>query len=144
MNLLQPDDGHAIYRYDWRVQDSLTGQDFGQEEVRQGYSTDGEYQVTILIPESSLISYLIFSCFLIQVVLPDGRKQIVTYRVSDPSSGYVADVRYEGEASFIDQRPSYAAPPPFVPSYTSPIPAPPPAPYAPAAPYQPYDPIQVV
>jgi hypothetical protein len=38
-------DDASIYSYDWRVQDSYTGQDFGQGEVRQGFTTDGEYQV---------------------------------------------------------------------------------------------------
>lgn len=47
---------------------------------------------------------------LFKVALPDGRKQIVTYRVSDPSSGYVADVRYEGEASFVNLKSSYPTP----------------------------------
>ena len=32
--------------------------------------------------------------------MPDGRKQIVTYKVADAYSGYVADVRYEGEGMY--------------------------------------------
>ena len=39
--------------------------------IRSGYNTDGEYRV----------------------LLPDGRKQIVSYNVADGYSGYVADVR---------------------------------------------------
>ena len=65
------------YRYDWHVADSYSANDFGQEEARSGYNTDGGYTV----------------------LLPDGRKQIVTYRVADAYSGYVADVRYEGEGN---------------------------------------------
>lgn len=122
----QPEDNNAIYRYDWRVQDSYTGQDFGQEEVRQGYATDGEYQV----------------------VLPDGRKQIVTYKVADPNSGYVADVRYEGEAIYAAPVQSYGAPivtpAPYIAPIVSPAPyvapAPTPAPYVPPAPVQSYAP----
>ena len=33
--------------------------------------------------------------------MPDGRKQIVTYKVADAYSGYVADVRYEGEGTYL-------------------------------------------
>jgi hypothetical protein len=45
---LQPyADDASVYSYDWRVQDHYSGQDFGQGEVRQGYATDGEYQVTL-------------------------------------------------------------------------------------------------
>ncbi len=61
----------ANYQYAYHVQDSYTGNDFGQEEARSGYNTDGEYSV----------------------LLPDGRRQIVTYNVADGYSGYVADVR---------------------------------------------------
>ena len=48
--------------------------DFGQYEAREGDKTTGNYWV----------------------VLPDGRKQIVNYYV-DGYSGYVADVKYEGD-----------------------------------------------
>eukprot|EP00090_Calanus_glacialis_P015502 TRINITY_DN24459_c0_g1_i2.p1 TRINITY_DN24459_c0_g1~~TRINITY_DN24459_c0_g1_i2.p1 ORF type:complete len:327 (+),score=98.70 TRINITY_DN24459_c0_g1_i2:24-1004(+) len=84
------DDGVAQYQFSYRVKDDTTGQDFGQEEERQGYNTGGEYQVN----------------------LPDGRRQIVTYSVADPDSGYVADVSYTGEAKYEQrleqpQRPTY-------------------------------------
>ena len=63
--------GH--YRFSYHVKDDLTGQDFGQQEERSGSNTGGEYRVA----------------------LPDGRKQIVTYSVANPDSGYVADVSYQ-------------------------------------------------
>merc|ERR1719402_1557279 len=66
------------YRFEYRVKDALTGQDFGQEESRAGYNTEGEYEVQ----------------------LPDGRRQIVRYTVKDPTSGYIADVRYQGKAVY--------------------------------------------
>jgi len=64
------------YQFRYRVKDQETGQDFGQEEERLGDDTGGEYQV----------------------LLPDGRTQIVRYRASDPS-GFIANVEYQGEVT---------------------------------------------
>ena len=71
-------DEPANYAYNYAVADSYSGVNFGQNEARNGYATNGEYRVQ----------------------LPDGRTQIVTYTVADAYSGYVADVRYEGEAKY--------------------------------------------
>jgi len=67
-----------VYEFGYGVQgDSYTGNArFGHNENRNGYITNGEYRVE----------------------LPDGRTQIVTYNVVDANSGYVADVKYEGQA----------------------------------------------
>jgi len=81
----------AQYKYDWRVQDAYSANDFGQEEARSGYNIDGGYSV----------------------LLPDGRKQIVTYKVADAHSGYVADVRYEGEAKYEPYHPPQPGAVPF-------------------------------
>merc|ERR1712121_126164 len=71
-------DGPAVYQYGYAVADDYSGANFAQNENRDGYATNGEYRVA----------------------LPDGRTQIVTYNVADGYSGYVADVRYEGVASY--------------------------------------------
>ena len=96
----------AQYQYSWKVQDDYAKLNYGQDEERNGYATSGSYRVA----------------------LPDGRTQIVTYTVSDAYSGYVADVRYEGEARY-EPAPAYKPAP--KPAYK---PAPTPA-YRPAPTY---------
>ena len=60
------------------IEDTIGPANFGHEEDRDGYSTQGSYYVD----------------------LPDGRRQIVTYHVADGYSGYIADVMYEKGASY--------------------------------------------
>jgi len=100
----------ANYQFKWDVLDGYTGNEFGQEEARSGYNTDGEYRV----------------------LLPDGRRQIVSYKVADGYSGYIADVRYEGEAKYA---PEHAYEPAPKPAYK-----PAPAPYKAPAPKPVYQP----
>merc|ERR1712241_15421 len=81
-------DGPAVYGYEYAVADDYSGANFAQNEARDGYATHGEYRVA----------------------LPDGRTQIVTYNVADGYSGYVADVKYEGEAHYEPYPPAKPAP----------------------------------
>merc|ERR1711887_488053 len=107
-----------VYNYQYGVNDpEYSGAVFSQQEKRADYDTNGEYRVN----------------------LPDGRVQIVTY--SAGPEGYVADVKYEGEAVYAEVKPYKPAP---APAYK-----PAPAPYKPApAPYKPapvvYKPAPVV
>ncbi|XP_068217735.1 cuticle protein 19-like [Palaemon carinicauda] len=78
------------YEFAYAVKDDYTGNDFGHDEKSDGTLTSGSYRV----------------------VLPDGRTQIVTFN-ADHHNGYVADVAYEGEASYpAPAPPSYGPPPP--------------------------------
>ncbi|XP_037801474.1 cuticle protein 19.8-like [Penaeus monodon] len=81
--------GPAQYDFNYVVQDNI-GNDFGHQESRNGYDTQGTYYVQ----------------------LPDGRLQTVTYTVNG-DSGFVADVAYQGEAQYPAQ--SYQPAP--APSY---------------------------
>ncbi len=64
--------------YEYGVRDEYTGADFDKKEEQDSYgNVAGEYRVN----------------------LPDGRVQIVTYRAQG-EEGFVADVRYEGEAVY--------------------------------------------
>ena len=100
----------ANYQYEYAVKDDYAGVDFGANEYRNGYSTNGGYNV----------------------LLPDGRRQVVTYNVADAYSGYVADVQYEGYATAPSYKP---APAPYKPAPAPYKPAP--APYKPAPVYKP-------
>merc|ERR1712025_1445202 len=70
-----------VYNYQYGVSDDYSGSKFSAQENRNNYDTAGEYRVN----------------------LPDGRTQIVSYN-SGPE-GYVADVKYEGEAVFPEVKP---------------------------------------
>ena len=62
----------ALYAYNYGVNDDYSGNNFKQEEHRDGYATSGSYSVA----------------------LPDGRIQTVNY--SDNGDGIIQDVTYEG------------------------------------------------
>ncbi|XP_040570692.1 uncharacterized protein [Lepeophtheirus salmonis] len=66
------------YNYNYEVEDSYKGLNFGQNEERDNSATLGEYHVQ----------------------LPDGRRQVVKYAIKDAYSGYLAEVSYEGEAHY--------------------------------------------
>ena len=63
------------YDFSWAVKDEPSNNDYAHEETSDGQVVTGSYRV----------------------LLPDGRTQIVTYRV-EGDSGFVAEVKYEGEA----------------------------------------------
>ncbi|QQP57361.1 Uncharacterized protein FKW44_002319 [Caligus rogercresseyi] len=86
-------DHPAVYQYGYAVADDYAKTNFAQNENRDGYATSGEYRVA----------------------LPDGRTQIVSYKVDDAYSGYVADVRYEGEAHYEPYTPEHK-PAPYHPA----------------------------
>ena len=60
----------AAYNFEYAVQDEESGNNFGQQETRDGDSTSGSYYVQ----------------------MPDGRMQIVNYSV-DGVSGYVVEIQ---------------------------------------------------
>ncbi|XP_076059587.1 uncharacterized protein LOC143036224 [Oratosquilla oratoria] len=71
------------YDFNYAVKDDYSGNDFGHQEARDGYDTQGSYYVQ----------------------LPDGRLQKVSYIVNG-DSGYVAEVTYEGEAQYPEYKPA--------------------------------------
>ncbi|XP_076040836.1 cuticle protein 19-like [Oratosquilla oratoria] len=73
------------FDFAYAVKDDYTGNDFAHASSSDGHVVTGEYRV----------------------LLPDGRTQIVTYTVDGPE-GYVAEVKYEGEAKY----PEYKQPTP--------------------------------
>ena len=90
------------YEFAYAVKDAPSYNDFGHQESSDGKVVSGSYSVA----------------------LPDGRTQTVTYKV-DGDSGYVAEVKYEGEAQYPENRaaasyPAPAYPAPASPSYPAP------------------------
>jgi major membrane immunogen (membrane-anchored lipoprotein) len=64
------------FDFTYEVKDDPTYQDFSHSEASDGKVVTGSYRVS----------------------LPDGRIQIVSYKADE--NGYVADVKYEGEAKY--------------------------------------------
>nr|XP_045624462.1 pro-resilin-like [Procambarus clarkii] len=87
--------GPAQYNFNWAVKDDYSGNDFGHDETRNGYDTQGSYYVQ----------------------LPDGRLQRVSYTVNG-DSGFLAQVEYQGEAQYPAQQPSYKPAPTYQPAPT--------------------------
>ncbi|XP_069956550.1 cuticle protein 7-like [Cherax quadricarinatus] len=79
---------HPKYDFNYSVKDN-NGNDFGHQETRDGYNTQGNYYVQ----------------------LPDGRLEKVNYYVNG-DSGYVAQVDYQGEAQY----PAYQPAPSYQPA----------------------------
>ncbi|XP_068242784.1 cuticle protein 7-like [Palaemon carinicauda] len=96
------------YSYAYSVDDDYKNLHFGADETSDGNNVKGSYQVA----------------------LPDGRTQNVDY-TADHHKGFVADVSYQGVASYPPSAPSYHHSVPYNPVY--PIPHHP-APYHPAPP----------
>merc|ERR1711935_680368 len=97
-----------VYNYEYGVNDAGYGPVFSQKESRDNYNTAGEYRVN----------------------LPDGRVQVVSYTGPE---GYIADVKYEGEAVYPEYKPA-AHPAPAYKPHPAPAykPAPAPVVYKPA------------
>ena len=75
------------YDFSWGVKDDPSYNEYSHKANSDGKEAAGVYSV----------------------VLPDGRTQVVTYK--DAGEGYVADVKYIGEAKYPDYKPTYKANP---------------------------------
>lgn len=86
------------YNFEWAVKDDYSNNNYNHQETGddKGYVT-GSYSVD----------------------LPDGRKQTVEYKADD-YTGYVADVKYEGEAQFPNSKPAPYKPAAAYPEYKTP------------------------
>lgn len=81
------------YDFAYNVKDEPSYNDFLHKETSDGKLVTGSYRVA----------------------LPDSRIQVVTYKADE--YGYVADVKYEGEAKAYDYKPSYRSAYPSEPAY---------------------------
>ena len=83
------DEAPKPYAYQYGVHDDYSGANFNAQETADGKAVSGSYQV----------------------YLPDGRVQTVTY-TADHYNGYIADVKYDGEAKFpkYEPKPAYHQP----------------------------------
>merc|ERR1711971_823202 len=90
-----------VYNYNYAVKDDYSGSIFTAAEERDNYNAAGSYSVN----------------------LPDGRVQIVSYSVSGPDGGYIADVKYEGVASYapVAAKPYVPAPAPVYKPAPAPV-----------------------
>uniref|UniRef100_A0A0P5QSW8 Uncharacterized protein n=2 Tax=Daphnia magna TaxID=35525 RepID=A0A0P5QSW8_9CRUS len=86
------------YSFAWGVNDAPSYNNYAHSESSDGKVTTGSYRVA----------------------LPDGRTQIVNYKAD--SYGYVADVKYEGQAKYPEYKPAAAYPAPAykAPAYPAP------------------------
>jgi len=69
------------YKFDYGVRDDYSGANYGHSEASDGDAITGSYKV----------------------LLPDGRVQTVRY-VADHKNGFQAEVTYEGEAKFPEEK----------------------------------------
>jgi len=99
------------FAYQYGVKDDYSGASFDKSETQDTYGkVDGSYRVN----------------------LPDGRVQIVTYH-ADHENGFVADVKYEGEAIYPPEpKEGYGHAAPYHAPKPKYVPAPPPPKYTPA------------
>merc|ERR1712106_66759 len=81
-----------VYNYGYAVKDDYNFVNFNSNEQRDGYNAQGGYQIS----------------------LPDGRTQIVTYTAT--ADGYIAEVKYEGEAQYPEYTPNYPSAPVYAPA----------------------------
>ncbi|XP_047486120.1 cuticle protein 18.6-like [Penaeus chinensis] len=96
------------FDFSYAVRD-YSGNNYAHAQTSDGHVTSGSYSVA----------------------LPDGRTEIVEF-TADHDNGYVANVAYEGEASYPAPVPSYHPSPSYhapAPSYPPPTSYPPPPPH---------------
>ena len=102
------DESPKPYAFQYGVADDYSGAKFNAQETADGKAVTGSYQVA----------------------LPDGRIQTVTY-TADHYNGYIADVKYTGEAVYpkYEPKPYHPAPKPVYHPAPKPVyhPAPKPA-----------------